>query len=726
MLFPVYRQHDAADCGPTCVRMIARYYGKSVSAQLLRERCAVSRLGVSLRGISSAAESIGFRTLAARVPYDVLVKQVPLPCIAHWQQNHFVVVYRATRRSVWVADPSLGAVKYTRDEFLAGWLPADGTGGIVLLLEPTPALQREEAEPASRPRGLAFVTSYLARYTRYIVQLVLGVFFACVLNLIFPFLTQAIVDVGIANQDLGFVYTVLLAHVMLFVSQMSVEFLQSWLLLHISARVNIAIVSDFLAKLMQLPLPFFEARTAGDLLQRVDDHRRIEHALTTSSLGVLLALLNLVMFSIVLLMYSVKIFAVFAGGTLLALGWLVLFLRARRALDMQRFARTAENRGRLIQIILGLPELKLNNAERLKRWEWEHGQAALFKLNVRALSLAQIQNAGVLFILKAKDIAVTFLAAMLVIDGRISLGMMLAIQYIVGQLSAPLEQFMRFIHTAQDAALSAERLGEIQTLPNEEQPPDELSAAAAAQSASLVIDHLTFRYHPEAEPVLRDISFTIPHGKVTALVGASGSGKTTLLKLLLKMYEPTSGEIRLGDTRLKHIPASLWRARCGVVLQDGRLFSDTIARNIALGDDTPDVERVLAAARIAAIHDDIQQLPLGYNTKVGPDGHGLSQGQTQRLLIARAVYRQPAYLMLDEATSALDADNERQIIEQLRAFCAGRTVLVIAHRLSTVQHADQVIVLARGAIAERGTHDELVAARGVYYQLVRNQLSLGT
>lgn len=726
MLFPVYRQHDAADCGPTCVRMIARYYGKSVSAQLLRERCAVSRLGVSLRGISSAAESIGFRTLAARVPFDVLVKQVPLPCIAHWQQNHFVVVYRATRRSVWVADPALGAVKYTRDEFLAGWLPADGAGGIVLLLEPTPALQRDEAESASRPRGLAFVTSYLARYTRYIVQLVLGVFFACVLNLIFPFLTQAIVDVGIANQDLGFVYTVLLAHVMLFVSQMSVEFLQSWLLLHISARVNIAIVSDFLAKLMQLPLPFFEARTAGDLLQRVDDHRRIEHALTTSSLGVLLALLNLVMFSSVLLMYSVKIFAVFAGGTLLALGWLVLFLRARRALDMQRFARTAENRGRLIQIILGLPELKLNNAERLKRWEWEHGQAALFKLNVRALSLAQIQNAGVLFILKAKDIAVTFLAAMLVIDGRISLGMMLAIQYIVGQLSAPLEQFMRFIHTAQDAALSAERLGEIQTLPNEEQPPDELSAAAAAQSASLVIDHLSFRYHPEAEPVLHDISFTIPHGKVTALVGASGSGKTTLLKLLVKMYEPTSGEIRLGDTRLKHIPASLWRARCGVVLQDGRLFSDTIARNIALGDDAPDVERVLAAARIAAIHDDIQQLPLGYNTKVGPDGHGLSQGQTQRLLIARAVYRQPAYLMLDEATSALDADNERQIIEQLRAFCAGRTVLVIAHRLSTVQNADQVIVLARGAIAERGTHDELVAARGVYYHLVRNQLSVGT
>ncbi len=725
MLFPVYRQHDAADCGPTCVRMIARHYGKSLGAELLRERCAVSRLGVSLRGISSAAESIGFRTLAARVPYDVLAGQVPLPCIAHWQQNHFIVVYRATRRKVWVADPALGAVTYARDEFLAGWSPADGAGGIVLLLEPTPVFHHDTTEPARRPRGLAFVASYLSRYTRYVVQLVLGVFFACVLNLIFPFLTQAIVDVGIANQDLGFVYTVLLAHVMLFVSQTSVEFLQSWLLLHISARVNIAIVSDFLAKLMQLPLPFFDTRTVGDLLQRVDDHRRIEHALTTSTLGVLLAALNLIMFSIVLILYNRMIFAVFAGGTLLAVIWLLLFLRARRALDMQRFARSADNRGRLIQIIQGMPELKLNNAERQKRWEWEHGQAALFKLNVRALSLAQWQNAGVLFVLKAKDIGVTFLAATLVIEGRLSLGMMLAIQYIVGQLSAPIEQFMRFIHTAQDAALSAERLGEIHALPNEELPPDALSAAALTKPGTLSLEAVSFRYHPDADPVLRDISFSIPHGKVTALVGASGSGKTTLLKLLLKIYEPASGEIRLGDTRLRHIPASLWRARCGVVLQDGRLFSDSIARNIALGEDAPDVERVFNAAHLAAIHDDIQHLPLGYHTKVGPDGHGLSQGQTQRLLIARAIYRQPEYVFLDEATSALDADNEQQIIANLRTFCAGRTVLVIAHRLSTVQHADQLIVLARGQIAERGTHDELIAARGVYYQLIRNQLALG-
>jgi len=706
--------------------MVAKHYGKNVPLQLLRQRCCVTRGGVSLLGISDAAESIGFRTLAARVPYEKLAAEAPLPCIAHWKQNHFVVVYKAGAKKVRVADPGHGLLTYLRDEFVAGWSGAGDGEGIVLLLETTPAFRAEEGEVVPRKNGIMFMLSYLLAYKKSLLQLFLGVLLGSLLALIFPFLTQAIVDVGITNQDIGFIYTVLLAQLMLFASQASVNFIRSWILLHIGARVNISIISDFLTKMMKLPMPFFETRTVGDLLQRVDDHRRIERFLTSSTLSIVFSLVNMVVFAIVLAVYSPTILAVFAVGTFLGVGWLVIFLRRRSGIDYRRFIRMAENQNKLVQLIHGMTELKLNNGEKQKRWEWERVQASLFKLNVKSLALSQYQQAGMLFLLKGKDILVSILAAKEVIDGEMTLGMMLAVQYMIGQLSGPIDQIIEFIHAAQDAKLSSERLADIHCNEDEERPLDSIAAAAFPEDRTVHINGVSFQYAgPDSECVLKDVSATIPEGEVTAIVGASGCGKTTLMKLLLKFYEPGKGEIRVGPARLCHINSRLWRGKCGVVMQDGYIFTDTVAKNIALGDEEIDAGKLVRAVRIAHLREFIESLPLSYNTKIGPDGHGLSEGQKQRILIARAVYKNPEYLFFDEATSALDAYNERVIMENLEAFFAGKTAIVIAHRLSTVKKADQILVLDSGRVVEAGTHEQLASARGVYYNLVKNQLELG-
>ena len=726
MAFTVYRQLDATDCGPACLRMIARHHGRSIGLEALREQCCIGREGVSLRGISDAAEQIGFRTLAARVPFDTLAREAPLPCIAHWKQNHFIVLYKAGPGTVDVADPACGLVRYSRAEFLAGWAAAGESEGVVLLLEPTPALRREEGEAAPRANGIAFMLSYLLGYKRYLLQLVLGLGMGSVLTLVFPFLTQAVVDVGITNQDIGFVYTVLLAQFMLFISQASVNLIRSWILLHIGARVNISIISDFLARLMKLPLAFFDTRTVGDLLQRVGDHRRIEQFLTSSTLSAMFSVVNVAMFAVVLAVYSLKILAVFTVGAGLGIGWVLLFLRRRSALDYKRFSRQAENQSTLVQLIQGMPELKINNSETQKRWEWERLQTRLFKLNVSGLALTQYQQIGMLVLLKGKDILIAFVAAKEVIEGRMTLGMMLAVQYVIGQLSGQIEQIIEFIHTAQDAKLSAERLSEVHGVAAEETPADAFAVSAMPEDCTLTISGLSFRYPgPDAAVVLNDLNLTIPAGNVTAIVGASGCGKTTLLKLLLKFYEPFAGDIRVGGTRLRHLNSALWRGRCGVVMQDGYLFSDTIANNIALGADRLDARRLLHAAEIAHMQDFVAALPLGFNTRIGPEGHGLSQGQKQRILIARAVYKNPDYLLFDEATSALDAFHERVVMEHLHRYFLGKTVVVIAHRLSTVRRAHQIVVLDKGRVAECGTHEQLTAARGPYYELVRNQLELG-
>lgn len=744
--FPFYQQLDAMDCGPTCLRMIAKHYGKHYSLETLRQKCFIGREGVSLLGISTAAEGIGFRTVGVHISFQQLC-EAPLPCIVHWKQNHFVVVYDIKRPKdssqltdhsslVYVADPAQGLIKFTVQEFLSGWLSTKTDGqdeGIALLLEPTPDFYKQEDEKQDKTK-LRFVLQYLKPYKKLIVQLFLGMLLGTLLQLIFPFLTQSIVDYGIGNNNLSFVIVILIAQLTLYLAQTAVEFIRSWILLHISTRINISIISDFLIKLMKLPIGFFDTKMIGDIMQRIGDHSRIEAFLTSTTLNTLFSFVNLIVFSIVLALYSLKLFLVFLVASILYVLWITIFLKKRKELDYKRFAQASAEQSNLYQLITGMQEIKLNNCEKQKRWEWENIQAKLFRVSIKGLALSQYQQSGAFFINETKNILISFVSAAAVIKGDMTLGMMTAVQYIIGQLNAPINQMIGFIQSAQDAKISLERLGEIHNredeereegIGNREQVIGNRDFVGTWRAASLDINNITFRYDELGEDVLHDLSLHIPEGKVTAIVGMSGSGKTTLVKLLLGFYPPNKGEIRVGETGLQNISHRFWRDRCGAVMQDGFIFSDTIARNIAVGDEHIDTQRLLNAVRVANIQEMIDGLPLGFNTKIGQEGKGISQGQRQRILIARAVYKNPDYLFFDEATNALDANNEKVIMENLQQFFKGRTVVVVAHRLSTVKNADQIVVINHGRITETGTHEELTAMRGEYFELVRNQLELG-
>ncbi len=728
--FPFFRQLDAMDCGPACLRMIAEYYGRSYSLQYLRECCHLDREGVSLLGIADAAERIGLRTLAVKLPFigqgeeDPGLLDVNSPCIIHWKQNHFVVLYGIKRKELQVADPALGKLSLSFREFQQGWL-SDGNKGVVLLLEPTPVFYDQEQNNAARHFDLSFLLRYLIPFRRLMVQLVLGMVLLSMFQLALPFLTQSIVDIGIENADLQFIYIVLAGQLMIFLGLTAVNVLQSWILLHISTRVNVALISDFLAKLMRLPIGFFDSKMTGDLMQRIGDQRRIENFLTNSTLQLLFSVLNLTIFGLVLLFYHLPVFLIFFIGALAYFGWIALFLPRRKVLDQKRFAQQADNQSMLIELIQGMQEIKLQRSERRHRYGWAQIQAKLFHTHIKALSLSQTQDLGAGFISQTKDIFITFVAAGAVIHGHISLGAMLAMQFIIGQLNGPLQQLAGFIRAAQDARISLERLGEVQNMEEEYNLDNDSDEDLLPECGDLRLENVSFKYNALSDYVLEDINLSIPHGKVTAIVGASGSGKTTILKLLLGFYQPSEGTIRVGGMHLRHINPRVWRKLCGAVMQDGFIFSDTIARNIAQSEDTPDKRKLWHAVRIAQAQEFIESLPLGYNTMIGAKGNGLSQGQRQRLLIARAVYKNPQYLFFDEATNALDAENESRIVEHLDAFFKGRTVVVVAHRLSTVRNAHQIVVLHKGRLVEQGNHESLIAQQGHYYRLIKNQLELG-
>lgn len=726
--FPFYKQPDAKDCGPTCLRIIAKYYKKSIPLQHLRTLSETTREGSGLLGLSNAAENIGFRTLGVKIDFDTLVAEAPLPCIVHWNKNHYVVVYKIDKaEKVYISDPSYGLITYPKEEFIKYWIGENANDkteeGIALILETSPSFYKNEFEEEEKKTSFSFLFRYLIKYKSLVIQLAIGLLAGSLLSLIFPFLTQSIVDVGIQNQDINFIYLILLAQVMLFMGKIGIDIIRSWILLHLSTRINISIISDFFIKLMRLPISFFDTRMTGDIMQRINDHHRIEQLLTNSSLNTLFSMVNLIVFSLVLLVYDYRLFVVYLIGAILYIAWISFFLKKRKELDYKMFSQVAQEQSTVIELINGMQEIKMHNAEKQKRWAWEFLQVKLFKIKIKALSLEQWQSVGGGFINQIKDILVSFLAAKLVLSGNLTLGMMLSVQYIIGQLNSPLLQLIDFIKQTQDAKISLERLGEIHDKEDEEDSDEQYATEIPQKDIELT--NISFKYTGSDAFVFQDLNLVIPYQKTTAIVGASGSGKTTLLKLITKFYEPTQGHIKIGNSDMKNISPRFWRDHCGVVMQESYVFNDTIANNIAIGEDTIDKQKLRKAIEIANIQGFIESLPLSYNTKIGNEGIGISGGQKQRLFIARAVYKSPEYIFFDEATSALDANNEKIIIENLEQFFKGKTAIVIAHRLSTVKHADKIIVLDKGKAIEEGNHQELVAQKGEYYRLIKNQLELG-
>lgn len=725
--FPHYKQTDAKDCGPTCLKIIAKHYKKTISIQQLRNISETTREGSSLLGLSEASEKIGFRSLGVKLTIQTL-NEASLPCILHWNKNHYAVLYSIRKGVFYISDPAHGLLKYSKEEFLTHWIGNNASEktqeGIALLVEPTAKFYDLDFDTDKPTFGFKFLSKYVFKYNRFLWQLVIGLIAASLLQLIFPFLTQSVVDVGIKNQDVHFIYLILFAQLALFIGRTAIEVIRSWILLHLSTRINISLVSDFFIKLMNLPIAFFDTRMTGDILQRINDHKRIERILTTSSLSVLFSMVNLVVFSFVLAYYNLLLFGIFLAGSFLYFLWIIIFLKKRKDLDYKRFSQVSQEQSKVIELINGMQEIKLHNAEKQKRWSWEFLQARLFKISIEGLALEQYQSVGSNFINEVKNILITVLSAKLVIDGEITLGMMLAISYIVGQLNSPIAQLINFIREVQDAKISLDRLSEIHNKEDEEQQDAEKISEIPLNS-DIQLSKVSFRYIGSDQMVLKDLDLLIPANKITAIVGVSGSGKTTLMKLLLKFYQPNKGGIKIGNYNLKNVSQKAWRNECGVVMQEGYIFNDTIANNIAVGVDFVDKQKLAHAVDVANISEFIESLPLSYNTKIGMEGVGISTGQKQRLLIARAVYKNPNYLFFDEATSALDANNEKVIMEKLNTFFEDKTVVVIAHRLSTVKHAHQIVVLDQGKIVEVGNHEVLVKQKGNYYNLVKNQLELG-
>ncbi|NLR78209.1 peptidase domain-containing ABC transporter [Chitinophaga eiseniae] len=727
MSFPFYKQLNAMDCGPTCLRMIAKHYGRHYNADTIRQKAGFSKQGVSLLGISETAEKIGFRTRGVQISHNKLLT-IAHPSILHWNQNHFVVLVSINKRKAQIADPARGIINYSNKEFLTYWLSNKKNGeeeaGTVLLLEPSTAFYEEEGEKENK-LNWGIITRYLRSSRWPITQVFISLLIGSLLQLILPFLTQSMVDTGINTRNMQYITIVLVAQLTLTFSSNVIEFIRSRLQLRISNTVNISILSDFWIKLTRLPLAYFDAHHTGDTIQRIGDNKQIQSFLTGQALTTIFSVLNFFLYAIILITYSVPLFLIFSLGSTLYFLWIRLFMKIRRKINYESFHISAKENNATLQLVQGMQEIRLNNAEHLKRWEWENIQAKVFKLTFKSLNYGQWQSAGALFITQGKDIIISFTVAQLVVQGQLTFGAMIAIQYIIGQLSGPVQQFIGLSQSIQDAKISMERLNEVHNMEDEE-PVTKSFIAELPEKHAIKINHLSFTY-PAAgnDPVLEDLTLTIPEGRVTAIVGASGSGKTTLIKLLLKVYEQYQGEIKVGENNFKYISPSFWRRQCGAVLQDGYIFNDTIARNIAVSDEYVDHDRLIKSCKIANILPFIETLPNGFNTLLGAEGAGVSQGQRQRLLIARAIYKNPQYLFFDEATNALDANNEKAIVENLERFFHGRTVVVVAHRLSTVKNAHKIIVLHNGKIVEEGTHASLTESKGMYYELVKNQLELG-
>jgi ATP-binding cassette subfamily B protein len=722
--FPHVKQHESRDCGPACLKMIAKYYGKTLSLEYLREKSYINKLGVSLLGISEAAETIGFRPTAVKISFDSLVEQAQLPCVVHWNWNHFVTVYKIKKNKVFIADPATDLVAYSTEEFLAHWSFEKGTG-YALLLQPTPRFYDSEELNFGTASSLWSFKSYLKPFRRYFIQVFVGLVVGFAVTLITPFLFRALVDLGISRNDVGFVYALIVSQFILFLGSFSVQLISSWIMLHLGSRLHISIVSDFLMKMLKLPVVFFESKITGDLLQRIQDNKRIEQLLSATSVQSFFSIFSMVVSGIIIVLFNTTIFWIVLSANGVSILWIFLFLKRRKILDYKMFDNVSKTSNQLIHILQGINEVKLSNSEKHKRWEWERIMVNLFKVQMEMLSFNQMQQSGTSILYQIQNLSISLVSALAVMNGEMSFGAMMAVTMISGQFNGAVNQLHSFIITLQEAKISLERVAEIH-LKKDESPANENLIVEMATNQSITFEDVSFTYASlKSTFILKNLNFTIPNEKVTAIVGASGSGKTTLLKLLLKFYAPTQGKILLNTSNLVMVNSAVWREQCGVVMQDGKIFPDTVANNIALGREKINYEKLHHAAYLANIEHFIEQLPNSYNTKIGEDGLNLSRGEIQRILLARAIYKNPSYIFLDEATSSLDSENEFQIMGKLKEFFVGRTVVIIAHRLSTVQFADQIIVLHKGEIVESGNHANLTENKRFYYNLVKNQLELG-
>lgn len=720
--FPTEYQMDSQDCGPACLKMIAKHFGRFYSLQMLRDKCGISNNGVSLLDLSHGSESIGLRSLPIKCTVENLVNDVPLPAIIHWKDEHFVVVYYATKKYIYVSDPAKGKIKYTISEFIKGWYKKNEKRGVALAVEPMADFRQTATEKAMALKTATSILNYFIPFKRDFAVIFGIMLLVTALQAILPFISKAVIDVGIKTRDIDFINMILFGNIMILLSVTIFNIVRDWILMHITSRVNIALISDYLIKLMKLPITFFENKLLGDILQRAQDHERIRTFIMNNSLSVVFSALTFIVFNIILAIYNTYIFLIFIAGSLLYIGWVLLFLSIRKKLDWEYFELVSKNQSYWVETVAAIQDIKLFNFEKIRRWKWEEIQARLYKVNKRVLAVTNTQNLGAQFIENIKNMGIVFFCATAVIKGDITYGVMISTQFIIGMLNGPLIQFINFIISAQYAKISFLRMNEIRELNNEEED-DVHNNNILPENRNIVVQNVHFQYNQNLPMALQRINLVIPQNKITAFVGGSGSGKSTLLKLILRLYKPSYGEIKMGGMNVENISLRQWRDMCGVVMQDGKIFSDTVLNNIVMGDENPDYNRVREVCRIAQIEDEINTMPKGFETLVGEKGRGLSGGQRQRLLIARALYQNPQFLFLDEATNALDAINEQKIVAALNGAFKDRTVILVAHRLSTIRNADQIVALNNGNIVEIGDHETLIARKGYYYNLVNSQLS---
>ena len=721
------RQLDAMDCGPACLAYISKIYDKKYSLQYLREICYISKRGVTLLGILEAGKAIGFEVFSTKVDLDTIINKVKLyPCIIHWEQNHFVVLNKIvkTKKSklyFYLMDPRSGFIKLNEKQFRNGWL-GNNDKGIVAFFEPKDEFLNISIEKQKKINYEELLYS-LHPYKKKFVLLIFLVFASSLITLVFPFFTKELIDNGISQKNLNLISLILLAQLSLFLGSMIINVIRNWLTLYIGTYVSINLISDFITKLVKLPMKNFDNHMIGDLNQRIIDNERIERLITSESITTFFSIFSFLVFFVVLAYFNIITLVIYFALTLIGLLWSIYWINKKKILDFYEFQLKSKNQESIFEIFSGIRDIKLFQLENFKLTKWQSVQNELLSLNIKILKIDQIQTFGYQFINQLKNIIVTYFVAILVLKGKMSLGTLLSISYIIGEMNSPIAQLVSFIKKLQEAKLSFTRLSEISTqLPEENNFNKQLNTK---NNEGIVINNLSFSYENiQSSIVLNNINITIPNSKVTAIVGHSGSGKTTLMKILLRFYEPTKGNIYFnGDDILTISPNDL-RKHIGTVLQDGFIFSETIERNVVTNSEEADLEKLNNALKIACIFDFVNSLPQKHNTIIGSLGNNLSTGQKQRILIARAIYKNPNYLFLDEATSALDSKTEKIIHNNLIEFYKNKTVLIIAHRLSTVKNADNIIVLDSGKVVESGNHKELIEKKGAYYDLINNQLEL--